>query len=331
MEMEALKQRLARLAPLPLGHFPTPLAPLKRLSKALDGPEIWIKRDDLSGLGGGGNKVRKLRYLVAEALRQEADVIMTTGAQQSNHARQTAGVAAHLGVDCVLVLGGEAPSSPQGNYLLDRCFGAEVRWAGDRPLMSALQEEAGALRAEGRRPYVIPYGGSNALGACGYVEAAVEWREQTQGLSFNAIVVASSSGGTQAGLAVALQALGIPTRVVGISIGYDAATLRQRLADIAANLRSRLDLDAVPGAEAFVVVDAYLGGGYGVVGALERDAIRALARHEGLLADPVYTGRALGGLMDLVRQGYFERDARVLFWHTGGAPGLYAYARELGI
>jgi len=331
MNLEALQQRISRLAPLDLGEFPTALAPLKRLTAVLGGPEIWIKRDDLSGLGGGGNKIRKLRFLAAEALRQQCDVIMTTGAQQSNHARQTAGVAARLNLPCVLVLGGGPPSTSEGNYLLDTFFGAEVRWAGDRPLMEALEAEADALRGQGRRPFVVPYGGSNGLGGCGFVEGFVEVTRQTQerDLDFDAIVVASSSGGTQAGLTVGACALESPTRIIGISIADRNPVLRQNLVGIAAQIQSRLDLDIDLGPEQFITVDDYLGGGYGVVDELERQAIRMLAQTEGLLADPVYTGRALGGLIDLVRKGTFDRDERLLFWHTGGSPALYAYAEDL--
>jgi D-cysteine desulfhydrase len=331
MNINVLQQRLRRLEPLELGQFPTPLAPLPRLTATLAGPEIWIKRDDLSGLGGGGNKIRKLRYLAAEARRQECDVLMTTGAQQSNHARQTAGVAARLGLSCVLVLGGGPPLEAKGNYLLDTFFGAEIRWAGERPLVEALEAEADALRGEGRRPFVVPYGGSNGLGASGFVEGFVEVMLQARerALDFDAIVVASSSGGTQAGLTVGAYALKSPTRVVGISIADRNPVLRRNLVDIAAQIQSRLDLNIELGPEQFVTIDDYLGGGYGVVDALERQAIQTLACTEGLLADPVYTGRALGGLMDLIRTGAFNHDERVLFWHTGGSPALYAYAKDL--
>ncbi len=331
MKIEALEQCLARLEPAELGHVPTPLAALNRLTTALDGPELWIKRDDLSGLGGGGNKIRKLRYLAAEALRQACDVIMTTGAQQSNHARQTAGTAAHLGLDCVLVLGGDPPPSAQGNLLLNRFFGAEVRWAGDRNPMQALKAEADALRSEGRRPFVVPYGGSNGWGSCGFVDAFAEVTRQAheRDLEFDAIVVASSSGGTQAGLAVGAHLLDSPTRVIGISIAEHNAALRRQLAEIAGQIGTRLDLNIELEPDAFLTIDDYLGGGYGIVGPLERQAIRTLARTEGLLADPVYTGRALGGLMDMIRHGAFGDSERVLFWHTGGSPSLYAYAEEL--
>lgn len=332
MILSKLRQQLNKLEPLALGEFPTPLAALPRLSAALGGPEIWIKRDDLSGLGMGGNKIRKLRYLLAEALRQKAGVVITAGAQQSNHARQTAAAAASVGLRAVLVLRGEEPpATPGGNYLLNHFFGAEIRWAGARPLMPALHAEAARLRQAGAWPYVIPYGGSNALGACGFVAGLVELAQQAaqRGRTFDAIIVASSSGGTQAGLTVGAQLLSLPTRIIGISIDKPADTFRRQLAPLATETASLLNSTAAFAPTDFNVVDSYLGGGYGVVGELERQAIRLLARTEGLLVDPVYTGRALGGLGDLLEQGLFAADAHILFWHTGGSPGLFAYAEEL--
>lgn len=331
MELAALAQRLEMLQPLPLGYLPTPLRPLLRLSQALGGPEVWIKRDDLTGLGLGGNKIRKLAFLLAEAQRQHADVIMTTGAQQSNHARQTAAVAAMLGLPCVLVLRGDPPAKPQGNYFLDLLLGAEVRWSGDRPLLQALDAEAAALRQEGRHPYVITYGGSSALGACGFVAGIAEVAMQAQalGITFDAIVFASSSGGTQAGMAAGVRALELPTRVIGISIAEPASSFRPDLARLTNETAALLKLDLTFSDDDFDVRDAYLGQGYGIVTDVEREAIRFAARTEGQLVDPVYTGRALGGLMDLIRRGEFSPSQRVLFWHTGGAPALFAYAEAL--
>jgi len=331
MVFSTLAQRLEELQPLPLGNLPTPLAPLPRLSKALGGPEIWVKRDDLTGLGLGGNKVRKLTFLLAEALRRQADVIMTTGAQQSNHARQTAAAAAMLGLPCVLVLRGTPPPQAEGNYLLDVLLDAEVRWAGDRSALKALYAEAEALRQEGRNPYVITYGGSSALGACGFVSAIAELTAQTRvlGLEFDAIVFASSSGGTQAGMAVGARALNLPTRIVGISIAEPAAAFTQDLQKLSNETTALLNLNLTLKSEDFEVCDAYLGQGYGIVTDVEREAIRLAARTEGLFVDPVYTGRALGGLMDLIKRGEFTPAQRVLFWHTGGAPALFAYARDL--
>ncbi|MBN1262250.1 MAG: D-cysteine desulfhydrase family protein [Anaerolineae bacterium] len=331
MHTQELTRRLQRLNPLPLGTLPTPLHRMPRLSAALRGPEIWIKRDDLTGLGMGGNKVRKLRFLLSDAIRAGAGVIMTTGAQQSNHARQTAAAARCLGLPAILVLGGERPEiAPQGNYLLDRLLGAEVRWASGRSLMQALEEEAQLVRDTGRRPYVVPYGGSSPLGICGFVEALVELQQQaaSAGIAFDAVVVASSSGGTQTGLVVGARALALETRIVGISIADPALPFCARMGDLASQTSALLGLDTAVEENAFDVFDAYLGDGYGVVGDLERAAIALAARTEGILVDPVYTGRALGGLVDLIRQGVWGAGERVLFWHTGGTPALFAYAEE---
>ncbi len=327
MDIIQLRARLDALEPLTLGHLPTPIAALPRLSAALGGPKLWVKRDDLTGLGLGGNKVRKLTFLLADALRQRADVIMTTGAQQSNHARQTAAAAAKVGLPCILVLGGDAPALAQGNYLLDELLGAEVRWAGAGSPLRALEREAEIERRAGRHPYVATYGGSSAVGACGFVAALLELAQQAP--SFDAIVIASSSGGTQTGLAVAARALNYPGRIIGVSISEAAAPFQQRMAKLAAETSELLGLDFVLAPEDFIVADAYLGEGYGVLGARERQAIHLAARTEGLFVDPVYTGRALGGLMDLVQRGALRAGERVLFWHTGGAPALFAYAEKL--
>lgn len=331
MEPPALSERLEMLQPLHLGHLPTPLAPLPHLTQALGGPELWVKRDDLTGLGLGGNKVRKLMFLLADAFRQQADVIMTTGAQQSNHARQTAAAAAMLGLPCVLVLGGNPPASAQGNYLLDLLLGAEIRWAGDRHPLKALFAEAESLRHEGHSPYVITYGGSSPVGACGFVAAIGELRAQTRalGFEFDAIIVASSSGGTQAGMAVGARALDLPSRIIGISIAEPADAFRQDLATLASQTATLLGMDFALSDADFDVRDAYLGKGYGVVTDVERRAIHLAARTEGLFVDPVYTARALGGLVDLIHQGEFTSCHKVLFWHTGGAPALFAYAEAL--
>ncbi len=333
MREDELCARLENLNRVPLGHLPTPLEPLSRLTEVLKGPELWVKRDDQTGLAMGGNKVRKLEFLMADALVQQADVVMTAGAPQSNHARQTAAAAAHLGVPCVLVLHGQPPAEvPQGNYFLDRLLGADVRWSGARPMARALEEEAETLRAEGRRPYVIPYGGSNAVGVCGYVAAMAElWRQMRDtGVTFDAVVVASSSGGTQAGLALGARTLGYGGSIVGISIAEHAEPFKEHISALAGGGGTLLGLEDAVKPDDVVVLDAYLGGGYAVMGMLEREAIAMAARSEGLLVDPVYTGRALGGLIDQIHSGTFSYGERVLFWHTGGTPALFAYAEEVG-
>jgi L-cysteate sulfo-lyase len=323
-----LTDKLSRVS---IAHLPTPLEPLPRLTAQLGGPELWIKRDDQTGLATGGNKARKLEFLVADALATQADTLITGGAAQSNHARQTAAAAAKFGFACRLVLRGEEPSQVQGNLLLDRLLGAEVVWAGERSLPEAMAQVAEDLRAAGRCPYVVPYGGSNPIGASGYVAALEELLVQCEDrdLHFDHIVFASSSSGTQSGLAVGARALQYDGRIVGISVDQPADVLRRMLADLATATAQHLGLGFTFAPRDFDVNDEYLGGGYGVVGDLEREALRTMASTEGIILDPVYTGRAFGGLLDLIRHGALRPGERVLFWHTGGTAGLFGYGERV--
>ncbi len=329
---------LDTLPRLPLAHLPTPLEPMPRLRAALQAenpdrpvPMLLVKRDDQTGLASGGNKTRKLEYLLAEALAEEADTVLTVGAPQSNHCRQTAAAAAKAGLRCVLVLGSNAPRLEGGNLLLDRLLGAELVWAGEHDRLALLVETAKEQAAAGQRPYVITYGGSSPVGAAGYAVAFQELLEQARavGWAVDHVVVASSSGGTQAGMAVGAWAAGFGGQIHGISIDRRAAKFQPTLAQLATQTASLLGVPHSFKAQDFIVHDAYLGGGYGVLGDPEREAIRLLAASEGLLADPVYTGRALAGLLDLIRQGRFGVDETVVFWHTGGLPALFAYAEQL--
>jgi D-cysteine desulfhydrase len=307
---------------------------LKRLSEALHGPRLFIKRDDQTGLALGGNKVRKLEFLLADALQQGATTILTAGAAQSNHCRQTAAAAARAGLRCVLVLGGAAPDIPNGNLLLDHLFGAEVSWTGPERRGERMQEIAAKLRERGEVPYCIPYGGSNAVGATGFAHAMVELAAQSEAaeLRIDNIVFASSSGGTQAGLVVGARATGFGGRLTGISIDKgerEPVPYERELAALSSLTAERLGVEGGFTETDFFVAYEHLGGGYGVLGEPEREAIRILARTEGILLDPVYTGRAMAALITMIRQGIFSRDETVLFWHTGGAPALFAYAPGL--
>lgn len=321
---------LDRLPRQPLGCWPTPVQPLDRLSAHLGGPKLWVKRDDLAGLAFGGNKTRKLEFLVGEALARGCDTLLTAGAAQSNHCRQTAAAAARCGLACHLALGGEAPQEADGNLLLDHLLGAQIHWCGAHRKGEDLPTLADRLSRAGRRPCVVPYGGSSALGAAGLAAGLREL--QAQALRPTHIVFASSSGGTHAGLLAGRALAGLPTEIWGIRIDKEEAPDRPFQAEVAELARScaeRLGLPADPGLSEVRLFEDWLGRGYGVVGAAEREAVGLAARLEGLLLDPVYTGRAFAGLLDLIRRGAFRPEDRVLFWHTGGTPALFPYRREL--
>jgi len=318
-------------ARIPLGYFPTPVEPLIRLSRQLAGPQIYIKRDDQTGLATGGNKTRKLEFILADALRQGADALITLGGPQSNHCRQTAAAAVRMGLECTLVLGGDPPSRSLGNLLLDDLLGAEIHWAGTETREVVADRIMANMRAAGRRPYLVPLGGSTPLGALGYVLAMQEALQQlsAQQIEIDTMVLASSSAGTQAGLVLGAHLSGYSGRILGISIDSPATELYRVVQEIAVGAAQ---LIGAPGADlsSRIEVNAdYLGGGYSVVGDLERHAIRTLARSEGLLLDPVYTGRAFGGLLDLIERKVIDRRERLLFWHTGGVAASSAFEREL--
>ncbi len=314
-----------------LAHLPTRIEAMNRLTAHLGGPQLSIKRDDQTGLALGGNKTRKLEFLLADAMARGDDHLITTGAAQSNHCRQTAAAAASQGLGCSLVLRGEMPEVITGNLLLDQLLGSELCWAGDRPREQVMEEEAVALKAAGRRPYIVPLGGSNVVGASGYVLAMGELMEQlaAAGETFDAMVVASSSGGTQAGLVLGAHIYGFTGRIIGISIDHPAAELAAQVTELAEATAEYLDLGQLSLAGDVEVNDDYLGAGYGIMGDLERRAIILVARLEGIALDPVYTGRAMGGLLHMIDRGLFQRDQRVLFWHTGGTPALFAYGDDL--
>lgn len=319
------------LARVPIAFLPTPLVEMKRLSEAVGGPRILAKRDDQTGLAMGGNKARKLEFLVADALARGADTVLTVGGPQSNHVRQTAAAANMYGLRSVLILRGTGPHLWEGNLLLDDLLGAEVRWAGDRPLEEAMKEVADEEERAGHRPYAIPLGGSTRVGAAGYVAAMEELMGQLEGLgtSVDAIVLPTGSVGTQAGIVVGAKALGFEGQVVGISVSGGAGVVRGLLAELAPTTARFLGLDIEFEDRDFIIYDDYLGGGYGVLGAPEREAIRAVARLEGVLLDPVYTGRAMAGFLDLSSKGVFQSGQTILFWHTGGTSALFAYGEGL--
>lgn len=326
--------QIDRLPRFSLAQLPTPLEPLPALSRALGGPELWIKRDDQTGLALGGNKTRKLEFLVGQALAQGADTLVTAGAAQSNHCRQTAAAAAKAGLKCELILNGQPPELPNGNLLLDEILGAKAHWI-ERPQRAAkLRELPEQLRAAGRKPYVIPVGGSNGVGATGYVVAMQELMQQLRsgGRRVDHIFFGTSSGGTQAGIVLGAKLAGFTGQLHGLSIDKDDPeheAYETEVAQIANECAAYLGADVRLTAAEVRVVYGYKGEGYGVVGNLEREAIQLMARCEGILLDPVYAGRAFGALLDLIRKKTFKSGETILFWHTGGSAALFAYAREL--
>jgi len=308
---------------LNFAHLPTPVEALPRLSEALGGPRLLIKRDDQTGLAFGGNKTRKLEFLVAEARDQGARTLITGGALQSNHCRQTAAAATRFGFKCILVLTGDKSQSVSGNLLLDQLFGAEIVYVADRKDRdSILQETFDRATQEGTKPYLVPYGGSNATGALGYAFAMKELIDQK--VSADWIVFASSSGGTQAGLLLGQRIFGFSGRILGISVDESEEWLKSEVSQLASATSEKIG-DRIKFTPADVLVNAdYCDAGYGVVTEREQEAIRLFARHEGLLLDPVYTGRAAAGMIDLIRKGFFNKDETVLFLHTGGLAALFA-------
>lgn len=316
---------------------PTPIEPLEHLSEYLGGPDLYIKRDDLLGLTGGGNKTRKLEFLVADALAQGADTLLTVGAVQSNHCRLTLAAAVKEGLKCRLVLEERVPNSynpdASGNNFLFGLLGVEKLTvvAGGSDFNAVMQAEADELAAEGRKGYVIPGGGSNALGALGYVACAEEIMQQsldTQ-LSFDHLVCSSGSGGTHAGLVAGMVGVNANIPVTGISVRAPKEPQEAKLHALAQEIAEKLAVRGGVPREAFTVFDDYVGPGYSLPTEGMVEAVKLFARLEGILLDPVYTGKTAAGLIDLVRRGHFKQGERVLFLHTGGAPALYAYQETI--
>jgi D-cysteine desulfhydrase family pyridoxal phosphate-dependent enzyme len=306
-----------------IANLPTPVEVLPRLSAALNGPVIWVKRDDLTGgLGFSGNKTRKLEFVLAEAQANGAKTLITVGSVQSNHCRQTAALAARNGLECILVLYGKKPQQADGNLLLDSLFNAQVVWTELEKRDETLKLVFEQAWSDGKRPYLIPLGASNPVGTMGYVLAMKEFLEQDK--KVDAIILASSSGGTQAGLVLGARLYGFQGRILGISIDHPAAEMQTKIANLASEASERLGnrIDFSP--DEILSNDQFLGGGYAVMGELEKNAITLFARQEGLLLDPVYTGRAAGGLIELIRRMEFVSGQNILFWHTGGTPALFA-------
>ncbi|MFZ5708179.1 MAG: D-cysteine desulfhydrase [Pseudomonadota bacterium] len=324
---------LARFPRVFLAHLPTPLERLDRLSHELGGPEIWIKRDDCTGLSTGGNKTRKLEFLMAEAQAMGADLVMTQGATQSNHARQTAAFAAKLGMDCHILLedrtgSNDANYNGNGNVLLDHLHGATTeRRAGGLDMQAEMEAVAANLRAKGRKVYIIPGGGSNPTGALGYVNCAFELVGQAndRGLVIDQVVTATGSAGTQAGLVVGLKAINAGIPLLGFGVRAPRAKQEESVFNLALRTAEKLGCPGVVGRDDVRADSDYVGAGYGIPGTDTIEAIRMFAEIEGILLDPVYSGKGAAGLIDYCRKGRFRKGTRVVFLHTGGSAALFGY------
>ncbi len=324
---------IARFPRIQLAHLPTPLEPLKRLSQELGGPEIWIKRDDCTGLSTGGNKTRKLEFLMAEAKDQGAELVMTQGATQSNHARQTAAFAARLAMDCHILLEDRTQFTDpnylyNGNVLLDYLHGASTEKRGpDLDMNAEMETVADRFRAEGRNVYTIPGGGSNPTGALGYVNCAFEVLAQANaaGLKIDHIVHATGSCGTQAGMVAGLKAMNAQIPLLGISVRAARETQEENVFKLAAATAQKLGCPEVVKREDIRANSDYVGPGYGFPAESTLEAITLFARLEAILLDPVYSGKGAAGLVDLIRKGHFKKGERVVFLHTGGSAALFGY------
>lgn len=330
---------LAKFPKIQLGHFPTPLEPMDRLSEMLGGPRLWVKRDDCTGLSTGGNKTRKLEYLMADAREHGADTIITQGATQSNHARQTTAAAAKLGMGCYILLEDRTGSNDpnyilNGNVLLDRLHGASVSKRGGGTDMNAEMENlAERLIQEGKSPYIIPGGGSNAIGALGYVNCTRELAEQASdtGLQIDALVHATGSSGTQAGLVAGLAAIQSDVHLLGIGVRAPQEKQEQMVFDLAQKTADHMGTGLEIKRGDVRANCNYVGPGYGLPTDGMIEAVKLLAQTEGLLFDPVYSGKGLDGLLDQIRKGYFDGMDNVVFLHTGGSAALFGYTDTFGL
>jgi L-cysteate sulfo-lyase len=329
------RAKFAGVERLALSHLPTPLEYASRLTRILGGPEIWIKRDDLTGLALGGNKSRKLDFFMADALRQDADCIVTMGPLQSNHVRLTAAASRACGLDCYAVLLGDRPQSAKGNFLLDQVLGLNcIHVSGSMNQVPfdfverKIQETITRLEKEGMRPYLVPTGGIGPLGELGYCLAVEEMVEQTQrlGIPFEHVVVTVGSRGTIAGLLLGIARLNLRTRVTGISANIEGTCESfgiPRPDEMAVEAGKLIGLDLKVPMTNYKIFYDYVGKGYGMPTDSGIEAIKLAAGAEALLLDPVYTGKAMAGLVDLIRSGYFAKKESVIFIHTGGTPGLF--------
>lgn len=322
-----------------LAHLPTPLEFLPRLTEHLGGPDIYVKRDDCTGLATGGNKTRKLEYSMGEAMELGADTVITVGAIQSNHVRQTAAAACKLGLKCEVLLEHrvDQPSTTyttSGNVFLDRIFGANLReYPAGTDFGAAMSAVADGISTGGGTPYIVPGGASNAVGALGYVGCGIELLEQFSdgGLDVDCLVTATGSAGTHAGLAVGLRGSGSTCPILGIGVNAPQDVQEERVFKLAVETAHLVGAAGCVAADDIVADCNYIGPGYGQTTESMNEAVLMLARLEGLLFDPVYSGKALAGLIDYIRSGRFVAGQKIVFLHTGGSAGLFAYADTLNV
>jgi len=328
---------LSRFPRISLAHLPTPLEPLTRLSDFLGGPNIFVKRDDCTGLGSGGNKTRKLEFLMADAIQNGADTIITQGAVQSNHARQTAAAAAKVGMQCELLFENRIENPAErylnsGNVFLDHLFGANIHhFDKGADMNAAMENKAASLSASGKRPYIIPGGGSNKIGALGYVNCALELLTQAngQGLVINHIIHATGSAGTQAGLIAGLKATNSNIPLLGIGVSAPQAEQEEKVFKLADETADYIGAAGCVRRDDVIANCDYVGEGYGIPTQGMKDAVSLLATMEGLLFDPVYSGKGLAGMIDLIKNNHFGKDDNVVFLHTGGSMGLFGYRGQI--
>ncbi len=325
---------LSRYPRLHFAHLPTPLEPMKRLSEHLGGPNLWIKRDDCTGLSSGGNKTRKLEFLMADAVEEKADTIVTQGATQSNHARQTTAIAAKLGMECHVLLEDRTGYEDSayvynGNVLLDQLHGSTIsKHPADTDMNAAMDDLAARLRDDGKNPYVIPGGGSNEIGALGYVNAAIELMTQAndQSLRIDHLVHATGSSGTQAGLVLGMEGMNSGIPVYGVGVRAPKAKQEDMVYGLAQRTADFMGLNPdVVKRDRVVANSDYVGDGYGLPTDAMVEAVKMMAQYEGILLDPVYAGKGFSGLVDLIRKGHFKKGENVVFLHTGGSISLFGY------
>ncbi len=329
---------LSRFPRVHLAHLPTPLEFLPNLTEALGGPNLYIKRDDCTGLGSGGNKTRKLEFLIADALEKKADVVITQGAVQSNHARQTVAAATKFGMACEILLENRTQSTERdylesGNVFLDKLFGANVtHFPIDTNMDQAMEAKAEELRGQGKTPYIIPGGGSNVIGALGYVNCAIETLTQAndQRLEIDHFVTATGSAGTQAGLVVGLEATNSQIPLLGIGVRAPKEKQEENVFNLACKTAEHMGISGCVNRDKVIADSDYVGGGYGMPTDSMIEAVTMMARQEAILMDPVYSGKGLAGLIDYIRKGRFSKGENVVFLHTGGSAALFGYLDAFG-